>query len=87
VRGFSGIFIFIIVMVLLQAAWPLLVLFGIYMAVRYFLSMIRYQKDVEQQETQERQQVNEDWVKRSFQQSSTPKDIIDVEYTERDADK
>jgi sensor domain CHASE-containing protein len=74
-------------MVLLQAAWPLLVLFGIYMAVRYFLSMIRYQKDVEQQETQERQQVNEDWVKRSFQQSSTPKDIIDVEYTERDADK
>ncbi len=86
-RGFSGIFIFIIVMVLLQAAWPLLVLFGIYMAVRYFLSMIRYQKDVEQQETQERQQVNEDWVKRSFQQSSTPKDIIDVEYTERDADK
>lgn len=86
-RGFSGIFIFIIVMVLLQAAWPLLVLFGIYMAVRYFLSMIRYQKDVEQQETQERQQVNEDWVKRSFQQSATPKDIIDVEYTERDVDK
>jgi len=85
VRGFSGIFIFIIVLVLLQAAWPLIVFFGIYMLVRYIVSVFMAKKEVEQQT--QHQQVNEDWINRSYQQNNIDKDVIDVEYTERDADK
>ncbi|MDD2591325.1 MAG: hypothetical protein PHP11_01610 [Erysipelotrichaceae bacterium] len=84
-RGFSGIFIFIIVLVLLQAAWPLIVFFGIYMLVRYIVSVFMAKKEVEQQT--QHQQVNEDWINRSYQQNNIDKDVIDVEYTERDADK
>lgn len=86
-RGFSGLLIFLIVLVVLQAAWPLIVFFGVYMLGRYLFTMLTAKKAAEDyQRTEQQKQVNEDWINRSYQQS-TNNDVIDVEYTEREADK
>jgi len=88
VRGFSGVIVFIIVLLVLQVAWPLVVMALIYLAIRFIVYNVRItQHKNEYHQPDDQQQVNEDWARRSQQQNNSNKDVIDVEYTERDADK
>ncbi|MEA5026754.1 hypothetical protein SDC9_95375 [bioreactor metagenome] len=93
-RGFSGLLMFILIMIVLQAAWPLIVVAIIYMVIRFIIFSVArnqhsnpYQHMDQYQDSDDQQQVNEDWINRSNQQADSNKDVIDAEYTERDADK
>jgi len=92
VRGFSGLIVFIFILLILQLAWPWIVVALIYLAIRFIIYNVRIAHQRNQyHQPDDQQQVNEDWANRSYQQSNQQnnanKDVIDVEYTERDADK
>lgn len=80
----SVMFIFVII----QIAWPLIIIFGLiilFTVVRFRIRANKFQKDVQDQQRQYQKQANQERERtQSTRRTSSTIDVIDAEFTEEE---